>query len=107
MATILNPAVEAKVRKFGAQLRIAGIPYEKLIVFGSHAKGNAKSWSDIDVCVVSDELRQDRFTERVRLMKLLDDSTIDIEPHPYNPQGLSERWDPLINEIRRYGILIS
>ena len=41
------------MKRYEARLRTAGIPIEKLIVFGSYAKGSAKTWSDVDVCVVS------------------------------------------------------
>lgn len=94
----------SEVKRFGAQLRDAGISFERLIIFGSYAKGTAKPWSDIDVCVVSRTFGDDRQGERVRLMNVQNDETIDIEPHPYHPVGLADKWDPLAHEIRTYGI---
>lgn len=102
--TILSDRVLSIVHTFGQQLRRANIEYEKLIVFGSQAKGKAMKWSDIDVCVVSKIFGQDRQGERVQLMSVCDDTTLHIEPHPYNATDLQNPWDPLGAEIRRYGI---
>lgn len=84
----------------------AGILYKKIILFGSYAKGEAKSWSDIDLCIVSNDFGKDSFSERLKLMHLKDNNTLDIEPHPYNPSDLDNRWDSLAAEIRKYGIQI-
>ena len=102
--TLIKQAILQQIQRFAVNLRRARIPYESLIVFGSHAKGKARVWSDVDVCVVSDEFGQNRFDDRVRLMKITDDDTINIEPHPLSPEELADPWDPLAEEIRRYGI---
>lgn len=96
------------VRQYGLVLRQEGIPYVRLIVFGSQAKGTASSWSDIDVCVVSDTFGRDRHTERVKLMHARrSDRLLDIEPHPFHPKDLKDKYDPLAAEIRRYGIQVA
>lgn len=104
--TRVTPKKLEEIRRYAKVLRDAGIAYESLIVFGSSIKGTAKPWSDVDVCVVSTEFGQDRFTDRVRLMKLTDDDTINIEPHPLSPKELADPWDPLAAEIRRYGVRV-
>lgn len=95
-----------EVHMFAQQLTEAGIRYHSLILFGSRVKGTQKSWSDVDVCVVSSEFGRNRFVDRLRLMKLTDDDTINIEPHPLSPEELADPWDPLAAEIRKYGILL-
>lgn len=102
--TRVTPEKLEEIRRYAKVLRNKGIAYESLIVFGSSAKGTAKPWSDVDVCVVSHQFGQNRFVDRVRLMKLTDDDTINIEPHPFSPEELADPWDPLAAEIRRYGI---
>ncbi|MBW1775017.1 MAG: nucleotidyltransferase domain-containing protein [Deltaproteobacteria bacterium] len=42
----------------------------KVVLYGSHAKGIAGTWSDIDLAVVSPDFSEDLFEERIRLMKL-------------------------------------
>lgn len=103
----LNAHILTQVKRYEARVRAAGIPVEKMIVFGSQAKGSAKPWSDVDVCVVSKAFGADRHTERVALMHLQNDDTMDIEPHPYSPSDLFDQWDPLAHEIRTYGITVS
>jgi predicted nucleotidyltransferase len=79
---------------------------DKVIVFGSQAKGTAKSWSDIDVAVVSKKFGHDRIDEGVLLSRYADDIDLRIEPHPYHPDGLIDKYDPLAKEIRIYGVVI-
>lgn len=82
------------------------IKIDKLILFGSYAKGTQKEWSDIDLCVVSPQFGKNRFEERVRLMKLSIGRGENIEPHPYNLKGLNDKWDPLASEITKSGLEI-
>lgn len=103
-APVLNDYTMSTVRLYAEALRRQGVVFSHLIVFGSQAKGTAKKWSDIDVCVVSPQFGKDRHTERVSLMRVRDDRLLDIEPHPYNPKDLADKYDPLASEIRKYGI---
>lgn len=95
------------VEKFVLQLKLSGIPVSQVYVFGSQAKGNAHEFSDIDTCIVSTIFGRDRHSERLSLMNLLDHETESIEPHPYSPEGLTDKFDPLANEIRKTGIRIT
>ncbi len=108
MATkrVLNQDVVREVKRYAAILREKHIPYERLIVFGSQAKGKAKKWSDIDICVVSKTFGKDPHAEMVNLMLASDDSDYIIEPHPYNPVDLQEKYDSVASEIRKYGITV-
>lgn len=109
MATKISITKEklTEVKTFMKRMKEAGISYKKVILFGSYARGTARSWSDIDLCVISDEFGKDRHSERVRLMHIKDDETLDIEPHPYNTRDLANKWDPLASEIRKYGVSLS
>ena len=75
-------------------------------IYGSHSKGNATPWSDIDVAVISPDFSDDLFEERLKLMKIA--AVIDdrIEPHPFKVKDF-ESSNPLVNEIQKYGILLS
>ena len=103
MATI-SPEIELIVRKFIALLR-NDKRISKIFLYGSHAKGLATEWSDIDLAVVSPDFSGDLFEERVRLMKsglMIDDR---IEPSPFRPEDFDEN-DPLVSEINKSGIEI-
>jgi predicted nucleotidyltransferase len=43
----------ALIRRYVAALQARGIPVERVILFGSHASGQARPWSDIDLAVIS------------------------------------------------------
>lgn len=105
--TSIKHSILQQIERFAVKLRRAHIPYESLIVFGSHAKGKARPWSDVDVCVVSRIFGEDRFSDRVRLSQLTDDDMLDVEPHPFSPQELADPWDPLAAEIRKYGVQVA
>jgi len=102
----LNQHIIDVVHIYKKDLLRAGIMPKQLIVFGSQTTGKAKPWSDIDVCVVSDDFGKDRFSDRLKLMHIQDRKTLDIEPHPMSPEELAAPWDPLANEIRTYGISV-
>lgn len=99
-------AVLSVINMYKKKLKEAGVPVERVILFGSHAKGTAHKWSDIDTCVISRTFGHDRHSERLMLMKLTESETERIEPHPYSPNDLTNRFDPLANEIRRNGITV-
>lgn len=102
--TTLTQSVLNQVRLFAKKVQKQSIPVDQVIVFGSHAKGTAHKWSDIDVCIVSPRFGRNGFDELVRLLKLKDDQTIDIEAHPMSPRDLMNKYDTLASEIRKYGI---
>ena len=104
---VLNSKLIKIINHYSKNLKKSGIKVEDIILFGSRAKGTAKKWSDIDLAIVSKDFGKDNHDELVRLLKIRDSYAIDIEPHPFHPKDLKEKWDPLAHEIRTYGIRIS
>ncbi len=102
--TKLRKSVLDQVKLYVDLVKSTKIPIEKVIVFGSQAKGTAHKWSDIDVCIVSPSFRGDHWDPMIKLAHLKDDSTIDIEAHPMSPRDLMNKYDTLASEIRKYGI---
>ena len=43
----------ALIQRYVTALEARGIPVERVILFGSHASGRARIWSDIDLAVIS------------------------------------------------------
>ncbi len=103
MASI-SPEIESIVRKFIALIEMDK-RISKIFLYGSHAKGLATKWSDIDVAVVSPDFSDDLFEERVRLMILGLGIDERIEPSPFRPEDFNEN-DPLVSEINQSGIEI-
>ena len=77
----------------------------KVYLYGSHAKGFAGKWSDIDIAVVSPDFSPDLLQERIRLMKLAIRVDDRIEPSPFRPEDFTQD-NPLVHEIYESGIEI-
>lgn len=71
-----------------------------VVLAGSRARGDYKPWSDYDVVVIADF--EERYLDRVgRVLELLKDVRLNIEPHPYTLEEAMEmlrRGNPLIVE---------
>lgn len=93
-------------KKFVNTVSSAGINVSDAILFGSWARGNAKPDSDIDVCIVSPQLGKDWVDEIVKLRKLAYGIDSRIEPIPLAPEDIIDKFNPLANEINKYGVKI-
>lgn len=101
--TILTDTPESLIKRYYAVLQKNGINVDQLILFGSYAKGAARPDSDVDVCVVSKAFGQNRLDELVRLKKLTIPVDTILEPFPFHPDELNDRYHPLAAEIRSFG----
>lgn len=102
----VNDEIISKVRKTIGLLNSNNISIKKAYLFGSYASGSEHEWSDIDIALVSADFSEDRFKERLRIMKMINSIDNRIEPAPYNPEQFTET-DPLVWEIKNHGIEIS
>ena len=84
-----------------------GTPVEKLILFGSYARGKASKESDIDLCIISSKFGKDTIDELQFLLKKTRRIDTRIEPIPVSPQEYRNQDSPLVIEIRKFGIEIS
>lgn len=106
MQVKLTLKIQQEVKEYKKLLHEANILFEKVILFGSQVKGTAKPYSDIDLCVVSSSFGKDHHSELVKLMRLTNGDTINIEPHPFHPADLADKWNPLASEINKYGVSV-
>ncbi len=88
------------------EVKRSGILVEKAFLFGSYAKGKANKYSDIDVCVVSPVFGDDYIGNMVSLRKIALAVDSKIEPIPFAPGDLEDRYSSLASEIKRTGIRI-
>ncbi len=105
--TILNKTIKKKISAFTSLLKRSGIPAEKIILFGSHAKGKGNAWSDIDLCVVSRHFAQNPNSVFKKIWQLAGQIDSSLEPIPFTPKELSNPYSTLASEIRSYGIRIA
>lgn len=100
----LSQEITDLVQRYRQVLERSGIPVQAIAVFGSHAKGTPKPWSDVDVAVVSPAFGRNYHEESVRLMRLRRSVSTLIEPHPFHPDDLNDYWNTLAAEVRQHGI---
>ncbi|OGI65073.1 hypothetical protein A3H53_00860 [Candidatus Nomurabacteria bacterium RIFCSPLOWO2_02_FULL_40_10] len=84
----------------------SGIPVERMVLFGSYARGQQRKDSDIDICVVSSKLGKDEMTEMGKLNFLHWKLDNRIEAHPVSSKDYKSIATPFISEIKKYGIEI-
>jgi predicted nucleotidyltransferase len=69
-------AVAAVITFLGAALRKSGLHVEKLVLFGSHAQGEARQDSDIDIAIVSPDFQGKDIFDRSRLVMAAELATV-------------------------------
>lgn len=103
MATIDDPVL---TRFRSALNEMYGDRIERVVLFGSRARGDARPDSDYDVAVFLRDMK-DRWGELDRLALLrvafLDESGTFFDAKPYLATAYRER-SPLMHEIRREGL---
>jgi len=101
----IEAIVFKKVQLFLDKIRLSGFHISKAYIFGSYAKGQVDKWSDIDVAIISPQISNDRFEERIRLTELAMSIDERLEPLPFNPDSFSDD-DPFVRHIKMEGVAI-
>lgn len=95
------------VKKYAQKLTAEKFPFSKVYLFGSYAQGKANKWSDLDVAIVSDEIKKDWDGNRKKLWKLRMGIDTRIEPHGFSQEEFESDWSPMIYEIKKTGVPVS
>jgi predicted nucleotidyltransferase len=103
----MRPTDDPILKRFKAALEeIYGDRIDRVVLFGSRARGDARPDSDYDVAVFLKSL-PDQWQERRRLADLrvdfLDDTGAFFDTQPY-PTACYRDRTPLMHEIRRDGL---
>ena len=102
----IEPVVLQKVQLFLDKLHKAGFHISNAYIFGSYARGReVDKWSDIDVAIVSPQISNDRFEERIRLTKVAMSVDDRLEPLPFNLDSFSDD-NPFVQQIKKEGVVI-
>lgn len=80
---------------------------ERIILFGSHARGEADEYSDLDIVVIKET--EERFLDRLKTIYELVRPTFAMDVLVYTPQELAqmqERGNPFIEMVLTEGVVI-
>jgi predicted nucleotidyltransferase len=102
-----NKEVKKIIFEYKKLLKKEDIEFNKIYLFGSYAKNRPRDWSDIDIAVISKKFGKDFFKEQILIDRIADKVSYAIEPHPFHPRDLKDRWSSLASEIKKYGIEIA
>jgi hypothetical protein len=61
----------------------------------------------MDVCIVSDDFGKNYLNDKMLLNRAALKIDSRIEPIAYSPIDFENKYDSLVDEVKRYGILIS
>ena len=78
-----------------------------IILFGSYAKGTQREDSDIDIAVITDDIKTDKFDEEVNLMQLRNGIDYRIEPHIISISDYENNETPFVVEVKNTGIKVA
>ena len=79
------------VSEFVRELEKEGIEVERVILFGSYARGDFSEGSDLDLIIVSSSWRDVNQIDRLRLLYKLWDKPIDANFLAYTPEELEKK----------------
>ncbi len=101
--------VEVAVRRYLDAVCAAGIHATRAVLFGSHARGDADEWSDIDIVVIAREFDgtpDRRLVDKLWVLSARTDSR--IEPIPCGEKMWeTEDGSPILEMARREGVVIA
>lgn len=103
---IIDPEVIELAQAFKAALLAQKYQVDLLILFGSHASGRSKPWSDIDICVVSPDVTGLSMDDFPKLRQISEPISLDIEPHGLTPKQYASLENPFAHEVKRTGYVI-
>ena len=81
-----------------------GLPIARVYLFGSHARGNSREWSDIDICILSPYFATEDSLTYLWTRRRRGDVMNLIAPVGFTPEEFDAKIpSPLVAEIRKYG----
>jgi predicted nucleotidyltransferase len=93
------------IKEFINALKREGINIDRVILFGSYARGNARPDSDIDIAIISKDFGKDRVEEGMTLFRIAGKIDPRLEPIPFSIKVFeNDTWVPLVYEIRQKGV---
>ncbi len=106
----MGPSRDGLIQELRAFRRKASKRYtiQKLVLFGSHARGDARGDSDVDLIVVSDAFRRKNAVDRAYLMRCEWDLDYAVDFLCYTPEEfrLYSKAPGIVRQALREGRVI-
>ena len=93
------------IRRFINELERNDIHITQAVLFGSYATGTYDDWSDIDLALVSDAFKGERFGDRSKIRLITLAISSDLEPLPFRPEDFTPD-DPFVQKILETGVRV-
>ncbi len=104
MAKIPDEIVKS-IKNFKANIQSV-IQVKKIILYGSYAKGNFSADSDVDVCIITEQSKNNYLTLLKIIPKIID-IDLRIEPVVFSEKEFNASVVfGLLKQIKKYGIEI-
>ncbi len=95
-----TPEINRIIEKFKIELEKYNIHSDRIILYGSYAKGNPREDSDIDLVVVSRDFEKMNLRERLEILGLAAGKVFEpIEALGYTPKEVSEKKETFLEAI--------
>ena len=102
-------AIKEIIKKYKVKLKELGVQADRIILFGSFAKGTAQEHSDIDLILISDDFKKNNLRERIEVLGIASARIMEpIEARGYTHKEI-QNVSPLnfISEVIKTGLVIS
>ena len=104
---IIDREIMDIVNKY-VEVILANYKVKAIILFGSYAKGTNHEDSDIDIAIITDDIKcNDIFDEQLNLKKLRRNIDYRIEPHLSEVADYDNMETPFIQEVIDTGIKVA
>jgi len=92
--------IDLVIKKFQEELNKYNIHPEKIILYGSYAKGKPREDSDIDLIVISRDFEDMNLRERLEILGLAAGNILEpIEALGYTPEEVLEKKETFLEAI--------
>ena len=94
------------VKEYAKELKENNFVFKDIYLFGSYAKNKANKISDIDVAIVTDELKRNWEKNEVLLWRISRKIDTRIEPYGFTVNDFKDNANPMAYEIKKTGIKV-
>jgi len=98
---MVKKEIKEIVNRYVDVLRVEGIEIEKVVLFGSYARGTAHEDSDIDVAIICKNFDFDPIEQNMKLWKLAVRVDTRLAPVFISPLEYEEEYIPIVPEIKK------